>query len=242
MDGDGSIQVNHWRQKNLQFRMVIKLKYTQLNINMLYLLTSVPYIKGTVRIDKKKEFVVWVVDEKNQIKFIVKNIFEIYPPLTSRLHLQLQFLIFCLNLAPEVGTPTDRGIMETYFTERQRKFINQQEYIESQGSKPPITSDSSDHYFSPWLSGFIEAEGCFTLRTNSSKNCSFIIAQNNDNYLLERIRNYFNIVAKVRKNKKLYILETYRKSTLLEIINHFEKYPLLGEKLISYEKFKHHIN
>jgi hypothetical protein len=32
MDGDGSIQVNHWRNKVLQFRFVIKLKNTQANV------------------------------------------------------------------------------------------------------------------------------------------------------------------------------------------------------------------
>ena len=35
MDGDGSIQVNHWRKKNLQFRLVIKLKNCVSNIIML---------------------------------------------------------------------------------------------------------------------------------------------------------------------------------------------------------------
>ena len=32
IDGDGSLQVNHWKKKSLQFRAVIKLKYTYLNI------------------------------------------------------------------------------------------------------------------------------------------------------------------------------------------------------------------
>jgi cytochrome c oxidase subunit 1 len=35
MDGDGSIQVNHWNHKYLQFRLVIKLKNTKANYNML---------------------------------------------------------------------------------------------------------------------------------------------------------------------------------------------------------------
>lgn len=33
-------------------------------------------------------------------------------------------------------------------------------------------------YFGRWLSGFIEAEGCFCLRKNLNR--SFSIAQNND--------------------------------------------------------------
>jgi heme/copper-type cytochrome/quinol oxidase subunit 1 len=31
MDGDGSIQVNHWNKKYLQYRIVIKLKYNEYN-------------------------------------------------------------------------------------------------------------------------------------------------------------------------------------------------------------------
>jgi hypothetical protein len=32
MDGDGSIQVNHWRNKVLQFRFIIKLKNKPANV------------------------------------------------------------------------------------------------------------------------------------------------------------------------------------------------------------------
>jgi hypothetical protein len=35
MDGDGSILVNHWRNKYLQFRFVIQLKNTTANVDML---------------------------------------------------------------------------------------------------------------------------------------------------------------------------------------------------------------
>jgi hypothetical protein len=35
MDGDGSIQVNHWHKQSLQYRLVIKLKNLKSNYNML---------------------------------------------------------------------------------------------------------------------------------------------------------------------------------------------------------------
>jgi hypothetical protein len=35
MDGDGSIQVNHWRKKALQYRLVIKLRHCSENVEML---------------------------------------------------------------------------------------------------------------------------------------------------------------------------------------------------------------
>lgn len=41
IDGDGSLQVNHWRSKLLQFRLVIKLADKPLNYEMLCQLASV---------------------------------------------------------------------------------------------------------------------------------------------------------------------------------------------------------
>ena len=91
------------------------------------------------------------------------------------------------------------------------------------------------------LSGFIEAEGCFCLRKN--KVHSFSIAQKNEKKLLEFIKTYFNIQSNVRCVKNdLWSLETYRKSSLLNIIKHCENYPLLGQKLLSFNKFKKEIN
>src|SRR5579871_5776796 len=47
MDGDGSIQVNHWRKKSLQYRLVIKLRYCIENMNMLNIIKD--SIGGKVR-------------------------------------------------------------------------------------------------------------------------------------------------------------------------------------------------
>jgi len=56
MDGDGSIQVNHWRYKNLQYRLVIKLKYCTKNLSMLNLIGS--QVGGRVRIIGDNKFVI----------------------------------------------------------------------------------------------------------------------------------------------------------------------------------------
>jgi hypothetical protein len=53
MDGDGSIQVNHWRKKSLQYRLVIKLKNIKSNYTMLIEIAKV--IGGTVRIVGKED-------------------------------------------------------------------------------------------------------------------------------------------------------------------------------------------
>jgi hypothetical protein len=48
MDGDGNIQVNHWRNNSLQFRIIIKLSNIKSNYNMLIEIAKV--IGGNVRI------------------------------------------------------------------------------------------------------------------------------------------------------------------------------------------------
>jgi hypothetical protein len=216
MDGDGSIQVNHWRKKNLQFRLVINLKYTSQNIEMLNILKR--NIGGRVCFFKNEK-VLWVVDNKKDIINIIK-IFDTYPPMTFRLISQLKFMKICL---------LDKNV-DTYLRARNLKY---KDYILH---KVIIRDD----YFKEWLSGFIEAEGCFCLRKNN--NHSFSISQKNEKDLLEYIKIYFDVKTTIRCPKNdLWILETYRRSSLNNVIEHCRIYPLLGEKLVSFQRFKKEI-
>jgi cytochrome c oxidase subunit 1 len=218
MDGEGSIQVNHWRMKYLQYRLVIKLSNLKSNYNML--LNIAITIGGTVRIVNNKKEVIWVVDNIETILKII-DIFCLYPPLTSRLTCQLEFLRVCLK-NPSV---------KDYLYNRKNKYNNQLNLIERFSM-----NNNTPSYFPCWLSGFIEANGCFSIRVNN--NHSFWIRQNQDFYLLENIKLFFNLSVMVRNPyKKLYIIETYKKETLSTIINHCTNYPLLGEKAQSLEKF-----
>ena len=47
--------------------------------------------------------------------------------------------------------------IERYFQERDNKY-----------NLYPIILTSYPHYFGPWLSGLIEAEGCFSIRANNN--------------------------------------------------------------------------
>jgi len=213
MDGDGSIQVNHWRKKNLQYRLVLNLKY---DINNIKMFDVIKYHIGGRVVSVKNEFVLWVVDNKKDIVKIIK-IFENYPPLTSRLNCQLLFMKTCLS----------HNNVKSYLKDRDSKYVNISSY------KLII----NENYFREWLSGFIEAEGCFSLRKNGYH--SFSIAQKNDRDLIEYIKIYFDIKSKVRDiGKNIWRLETYRKSSLNNIIHHFKNYPLLGEKSISFFLFE----
>lgn len=220
MDGDGSIQVNHWRKKNLQFRLVIKLANLPENVNMLKLISNC--IGGYVSLPKSKGVtnVIWKTDDRKIILSIL-SILEQYPPLTSRLILQLEFLKECLA----------HNSVEKYLQTRNSKFIDQSNLIDKLNNNFKKPS-----YFNGWLSGFVEAEGSFVLRTKGYP--SFTIGQNNDLYLINLINQQFNGINKVLiKNKNFYVIEIYRKSLLLNIGAQFVDYPLLGYKDLSYKNW-----
>jgi hypothetical protein len=91
------------------------------------------------------------------------------------------------------------------------------------------------------LSGFIEAEGCFSIRL-TKRNRTFSIGQNTDLFLLELIKNHFNasnnkirLITKTGKN--FYLLEIGSKVNLQRIYNHCNNYPLLGFKHTQFLKF-----
>jgi len=234
MDGDGSIQVNHWRKQSLQYRLIIKLSNPgtrpeerggsvhgwrlKSNYNMLIEIAKV--VGGTVRIAGKGEDVIWVVNRKQEVEEIIK-IYDSYPPLTSRKICQLAFLKTCLT----------QTSVETYLLNRDLKYDKQLTIIKSNIEFKIPT------YFKGWLSGFIEAEGCFSIR--KSNNHSFSIGQNDDFYLMDAIKQYFEASNQVRNPYgKFYSLEVYKKEVLLKIITHCTNYFLLGEKLESLKKFK----
>ena len=217
MDGDGSIQVNHLREQSLQYRLIIKLSNLKSNYNMLIEIAKV--IGGTVRITSKGADVIWVVNKKQEVEEIIK-IYDIYPPLTSKKICQLAFLKRCLT----------QTSVKSYLLNRNLKYDKQLTIIEANiNFKIPT-------YFKVWLSGFIEAEGCFSIRKSNTN--SFSIGQNDDLYLIEAIKQYFQVSNKIRNNyRKFYSIEIYKKEVLLKIITHCTNYPLLGEKSESLKKF-----
>lgn len=256
MDGDGSIQVNHWRKINLQYRLVIKLKNNNANINMLNIISK--EIGGRVVLDG--DFVKWVMDDKKLIQKTIL-IFESYPLLTSTKICQLAFLKKCLD-NPSVTDylnsrdnkydfvppryPKPRFALETEGSARGPRQTDQGtwEVPEPRSLKPraqpEVLAKPQDilslSYFPSWLSGFIEAEGCFSIRKNN--NHSFSISQKHDAYLLEAIKLYFNASNIVRTpSPDFYLLEIYKKDVLKNVINHCKTYPLLGLKNISFHHF-----
>lgn len=224
MDGFGSIQVNHKGTQSLQYRLVIKLANSKSNYNMLIEISKI--IGGTVRIINKETNIIWVVNNKEEIEETIK-IYEVYPPLTSKKICQLTFLKTCLTLTL-TKLPT-KDIVETYLLNRNSKYDQQLDIIKLN------TNFKIPSYFKGWLSGFIEAKGCFSTKLN---NLSFLIGQNKDFYLINAIKEYFKVTNKIQNPYgKFYSLEIYKKEVLLNIITHLTNYPLLGENSKLLKKF-----
>ena len=227
MDGDGNIQVNHWRKQSLQYRLVIKLSNLVSNYNMLIIIAKV--IGGSVRITGKGKDVIWVINKKETIQEIIK-IFDIYPPLTSKKICQLSFLKECIL----------RNSVNWYLLNRNNKYKYQQFIINNDmfGLEKDIIT--LPNYFKGWFSGFVEAEGCFSIKKNN--NHSFSIGQNDDIHLINVIKKYLSTTNIIRNPYgNFYYLEIYKKETIKIIINHFNNYPLLGEKAESFCKWKQKI-
>ena len=182
-------------------------------------------IGGSVRITGKGKDVIWVVNRKETIKEIIQ-IFDTYPLLTSKKRCQLEFLKTCL---------LDNSV-DWYLSNRNSKYINQPAILKSDPFGLERNSFTLPNYFKGWLSGFIEAEGCFSIRKNN--NHSFSIGQNDDLYLMNAIKQFLGATNIVRNPyQNFYFLEIYKKETLKRVINHFNGYPLLGEKAESFQKF-----
>jgi Cytochrome C and Quinol oxidase polypeptide I/LAGLIDADG endonuclease len=218
MDGNGDIQINHLRKKSLQYRLIIKFNYTKLNYNMLINIAKV--IGGKVIIVNKKE-VIWVMNEKENIINTIE-IFGKYPPLTSRLNCQLEFLIVCLK---------DNSV-NNYLKKRNSKYNLKSIIIEKYKNSFLIP-----FYFPAWLSGFLETKGNFLI--NKKGNPYFSIRHENDYYLINSLKDFFDIKVKIINiYKTFYSIETYNKEGLNKIVNHCILYPLLGDKSRLLDKFK----
>lgn len=192
---------------------------------MLYLFHS--HLGGALCISKK--YVTLTFQSKKDIDTIL-NIFDKYPLLTSRKICQLQFALRCLR------NEVDK---KKFIQERDSKYLNQLNTLDS------LKFQYFNHlplYFPCWLSGFIEAEGNFKLiRSKGIESCQFQIGQTYDYFILEMIKRYFYSTHKITKDKNKQ-KDHFRVAiggpiARNHIYQHFENYPLLGQKAISYSKW-----
>jgi len=228
LEGEGTITVDKFRNKS-RIRIVISLSNQPLNIQMLTLFNN--SLGGSLLLSKK--YITLTFQSKKDILFIFSLVNK-YPFLTSRKICQFNFALKCLK--NEISPDQLIQIRNLRYLDQQ-KILNQ--LIIQFSHSLPI-------YFPSWLSGFIEAQGHFKLslsKTGAIRSYQFCIGQNYDYFILEMIKVYLYSTHKItkdkNKNKDHFRVAIGGPLSRNIIYNHFKFYPLLGHKLISYNKWSH---
>jgi hypothetical protein len=199
LEGDGTITVDIPKSRQtVRLRFFISLKNLPDNHKMLLSVRNV--VGGKVLIERQEKYVTWSATTQQEVNKIL-DILNKYPLLTSRKQCQLNFGLIWRNQKLSCG-PTKESIPKKTYTQflldRENKYTNVPKYVEENSKKklPP--------YFKAWLSGFIEAESHFKLLyrpTGGISQWGFSIGQNNDYYILQNIKNYFESYHKITLDK-----------------------------------------
>ena len=235
LEGDGTIITNLTSYKSIRVRFVIALKNEKNNHYMLNKIQNI--IGGRVVIERKEKYVTWIASSKSDINKVLL-ILARYPLLTVRKQCQLEFAKNCLLYKDA----------DNFLLNRKNMYKNMNDLLTKLNNKIIL---ELPFYFNSWLSGFIEAEGNFSLVFNDKghlRNSIFNIGQKDDLHVLKMILFYFQSEKNIWKDQKTLVkgiltdpnyyrlnLCNYLSKKLL--FEHFSKYPLLGEKQISYSKF-----
>lgn len=235
LEGDGSIQVNSWKKTYLQFRIIIKLKENLENYKMCVKLRDT---LGIMNLHVRHGYVILVEDHKKKLPKIMQ-IIENNGLLTT--HRQKQYIFFRYCFYSNIT-------FSEYFWIKQN-FDNWL-FLQQLPPTPKIGLDIlkiepnviiKKSYFPDWLSGFVEAEGCFCIRSHKR----FAFSIENEKNIILAIQNFWNLPNKVQvKANGLFAIETYNRQILKVIIDFFQgKDPifpnkrLLGFKAVQLSKF-----
>lgn len=231
LEGDGTISCNLNRKSSITIRILISLNNLPENYSMLSKIKEV--VGGRVVIERKELYVTWIAsNQKDLAKVFV--VLAKYPLLTARKQCQLEFAKNCL-LKKDV---------DNFLTDRDNKYNNKSLLLED------LSKRDLPLYFPSWLSGFTEAEGNFSLFFDEAghlRKSAFTIGQNDELHILNWIKLYFNSKNQIYKDKpkkggmfQYYRLFLYNAESRKLLFEHFNKYPLLGHKYLSYLNFKNY--
>ena len=239
LEGDGTITTDLGTSKKyIRVRIVIALKNEKNNQMMLNKLQEI--IGGRVVIERQNKYVTWIASSQSDVNKVLL-ILARYPLLTIRKQCQLEFAKNCLLYKD----------FDNFILNRKNMYNNKKDILDILNNNNN-TEIKLPFYFKPWLSGFIEAEGHFSLVFNDKeklRKSAFSIGQLDELHILNMIKFYFQSENKILKDKKkinfkgtinesyYYRLSLYNALSRKLIFEHFEKYPLIGEKKLSYSKF-----
>lgn len=242
LEGDGTITTSlDSSKKYIRVRIVIALKNEKDNQIMLKKIQET--IGGRVVTERQDKYVTWIASSQSDINKVLL-ILARYPLLTIRKQCQLEFAKNSLLYKD----------IDNFILNRKNMYKDKKDILDISNNDTEI---KLPFYFKPWLSGFIEAEGNFGLvfkDKDKLRKSSFSIGQLDELHILKMIKFYFQSENKIIKDQKkinfkgdinesdYYRISLYNALSRKLIFEHFEKYPLLGEKKLSYSKFYEYHN
>lgn len=133
--------------------------------------------------------------------------------------------------------------------------LRNQYSVEKIACKASIDVKRIDFNSSCWLSGFIDAEGCFSVASRIDKRAlvgftisfRFIIDQKDEKELLEKIQSFFVYGYLETRRKVLPLGSMHRvvltsRPSILKCVEYLKRYPLKSNKRASYFRFLHLFN
>lgn len=218
-EGDGYFTITK-KGKYLTYELGIELSIK--DVQLIYKIKNILGI-GIVSFRKKNqvEMVALRIRDKNHLKNFIFPIFDKYPMFSNKQYDYLRFRNALLS-----------GII---YWEDLPKYTRNNEQINS------IESIINTSYFSAWLVGFIEAEGCFSVyKLNKDDDylvASFDIAQTNGDILISAIHKYLSFTTSIYLDKtNCSKLKVTNVRSVENIIKFLKNAPvkLLGNKKLQY--------
>ena len=218
-EGDGYFTITK-KGKYLTYELGIELSIK--DVQLIYKIKKILGI-GSVSFRKRNEIemVSLRIKDKNHLKNFILPIFDKYPMFSNKQYDYLRFKDLLLS-----------GIIYSDDLPEYTRSIKPINSIESIVNAP---------YFSAWLVGFIEAEGCFSVyKLNKDSDylvASFDIAQKNGDIIISAIRNYLSFTTTIFLDKaNCSKLKVTGVRSIENVIKFLQNAPvkLLGNKKLQY--------
>lgn len=218
-EGDGYFSITK-KGKYLTYELGIELSIR--DVQLIYKIKNILGV-GTVSFRKRNEveMVALRIRDKNHLKNFILPIFDKYPMFSNKQYDYLRFRNALLS-----------GII---YSEDLPEYTRSNEPINS------IESIINSSYFSAWLVGFIEAEGCFSVYKLNKDNdylvASFDVAQRDGDLLISAIREYLSFTTSIYIDKtNCSKLKVTSVRSIENIIKFLQNAPvkLLGNKKLQY--------
>lgn len=218
-EGDGFFSITK-KGKYLTYELGIELSIK--DVQLIYKIKSLLGV-GVIsfRTRGEVEMVSLRIRNKDHLKNFILPIFDKYPMFSNKQYDYLRF--------------RDALVSGIIYSD------NLPEYTRSTKSLNSIESILSVSYFSAWLVGFIEAEGCFSVYKLSKDNdylvASFDIAQSDGDIIISAIRKYLSFTNTIYLDKtNCYKLKVTGVRSIENVVKFLQNAPvkLMGHKKLQY--------